>query len=243
MRSARWWPGWWPGQTDRGIPPGVPGEAGGHSHDQRGRGLGSSSSGDGEISQPPRRSWLRVAWAATAGVSLTVARTMGAVLATPLRWVADSWPGQNHEPAVPSDERRRRFRLPGVGKARSVIAAVYASLADPLVGGDSAARERRAAMVRRTSRVALSLALAALLIYAIFPVRTYLNLRTSTDRAETRLEVLTEENKRLDELRERLQEDDEVERIARRDYGLIYPGEDSYGILPAPGSPTTTTGD
>jgi cell division protein FtsB len=87
----------------------------------------------------------------------------------------------------------------------------------------------------------VSLALAALLIYTIFPVRTYLNLRTSTDRAETRLEVLTEENRRLEELSERLGEDDEVERIARRDYGLIYPGEDSYGILPAPDSPTTTT--
>lgn len=234
---------WWPGQIDRGMPPGFPEQAGQDSNNVPAGGLDSGSLADDEGWRPPRRSWLRIAWSAVAGLSATVARKLRTVLAAPLRWVADHWPGQSHEPAVSSDERSRRVRLPGVGKARRVVAAVYASLADPLIGGDSAARERRAAMVRRTSRVAVSLALAALLIYAIFPVRTYLNLRTATGRAETRLEVLTEENQRLEELRERLQEDDEVERIARRDYGLIYPGEDSYGILPAPGNPTTTTGD
>jgi cell division protein FtsB len=128
-----------------------------------------------------------------------------------------------------------RLRIPGAGRVRTLVAAIYGALAEPLVGGDAAARERRAAMVRRASRIAVGVALAAVLIYAIFPVRTYLDQRAATDRARTQIEVLTEQNRRLEELRERLQDDEEVIRIARRDYGLIFPGEDAYGILPAPG--------
>lgn len=134
-----------------------------------------------------------------------------------------------------------RLRVPGLRSIRTVVAAVYAALADPLAGGDSAARERRAARVRRTGRITIGVALVALLIYAIFPVRTYLNLRNATDRAETQIEVLTEENQRLTEQQELLQRDEEVERRARRDFGWIYPDEDAYGILPAPETSTTTT--
>lgn len=173
------------------------------------------------------------------------------------------WPGQadafarggaDQEPVAPSrgdGARQRRLRVPavrlrmprvgvprirrpGVGGIRALVAAVYGALAEPLVGGDAEARARRAAMVRRASRTAVAVALAAVLIYAIFPVRTYLDQRAATDRARTQIEVLTEENRRLEELRERLQDEEEVIRIARRDYGLIFPGEDAYGILPAP---------
>jgi cell division protein FtsB len=173
------------------------------------------------------------------------------------------WPGQadasarggaDQEPVAPSrgdGARQRRLgvpavrlrmprvgipsiRRPRVGGIRALVAAVYGALAEPLVGGDAEARARRAAMVRRASRTAVAVALAAVLIYAIFPVRTYLDQRAATDRARTQIEVLTEENRRLEELRERLQDEEEVIRIARRDYGLIFPGEDAYGILPAP---------
>lgn len=137
--------------------------------------------------------------------------------------------------------RRPRLRVPGLRGIRTVVGAVYGALADPLVGGDSAARERRAARVRRAGRIAVGLALVSLLIYAIFPVRTYLNLRSATDRAETQLEVLTEENERLAEQQELLQRDEEIERRARRDFGWIYPDEDAYGVLPAPETSTTTT--
>jgi cell division protein FtsB len=171
------------------------------------------------------------------------------------------WPGQPDAPAAsPGDQqpvtpasddhtRQRRlrelpwrmprlrvprFRVPGVGGIRTLVAAVYGALAEPLVGGGAEARARRAAVVRRTSRMAAAVALAAVLIYAIFPVRTYLDQRAATERRHTQSEVLAEEIERLEELRERLQDDEEVVRIARRDYGLIFPGEDAYGILPAP---------
>ena len=36
-----------------------------------------------------------------------------------------------------------------------------------------------------------------------------------------------------------LQTDTEIERIARRDFGFVYPGEEAYAILPRPVAATS----
>jgi cell division protein FtsB len=121
-----------------------------------------------------------------------------------------------------------------------VVSAVYAALADPLVGADETAREQRAAQVRRAGTVTATVALGAVLIYAIFPVRTYLDQRAATQRARERIEVISQENERLAERAEELRDPETVEEIARRDYGLVLPNEESYGVLPPPAATTTT---
>jgi cell division protein FtsB len=79
------------------------------------------------------------------------------------------------------------------------------------------------------------------MVYAIFPVRTYLDQRSSTQSREEELDVLSDANDRLAERAEELRDQETVEEIARRDYGLIFPGEEPYAVLPAPESSTTTT--
>ncbi|HKH07080.1 MAG TPA: septum formation initiator family protein, partial [Acidimicrobiales bacterium] len=103
------------------------------------------------------------------------------------------------------------------------------------------AREARNAKLRRAGTRVGSVAVAGVLIYAVFPVRTYLDQRAATRRAQEQIEVISEQNARLEEQVGRLDTDEEVERIAREQYGLVRPGEEPYGLLPVPQATTTTT--
>lgn len=99
---------------------------------------------------------------------------------------------------------------------------------------DEEARERRNAWLRRVGTRVGALAVAALLVYAVFPVRTYLSQRAASDRAREQIEVLGDENDRLARRAGALREPEMIEEIARREHGLVMPGEESYAILPAP---------
>jgi cell division protein FtsB len=115
---------------------------------------------------------------------------------------------------------------------------------DRLLPADEEARQRRLARLRRVGMRVGSFTLAAMLIYAVFPVRTYLNQRAATERARDQIEVLSRENDRLENRAEDLRDPETIEELARRELGLVKPGEESYGILPAPppdDSATTTT--
>jgi cell division protein FtsB len=71
----------------------------------------------------------------------------------------------------------------------------------------------------------------------LFPTRTYLDQRTSIAAAETELDELTVENDELQRQVAILESDEEIERIAREQYGLAKPGEELYQILPPPEDP------
>jgi cell division protein FtsB len=105
---------------------------------------------------------------------------------------------------------------------------------DRLAPVDGEARERRNARLRWLGTRVGSVALSCLLVYAVFPVRTYLSQRSDTDRAREQLDVLTEENERLERRADELRDPETVEEIARRDHNLVMPGEESYAILPPP---------
>jgi len=133
--------------------------------------------------------------------------------------------------------RGQRPRRPGEPRTQRVLQAVAAinrnlSL-DRLLPEDEEARERRLARLRRMGMQVASVTLAFMLLYAVFPVRTYLNQRAATDRARAQIEVLGRENDRLEQRAEDLRDPETVEEIARRELGLVMPGEESYGILPA----------
>jgi cell division protein FtsB len=105
---------------------------------------------------------------------------------------------------------------------------------DKLTPVDEAARERRNARLRWLGTRVGSVAVSILLVYAVFPVRTYLSQRSDTNRAREQLEVLSEENDRLERRTDELRDPETIEEIARRDHNLVMPGEESYAILPAP---------
>jgi cell division protein FtsB len=134
---------------------------------------------------------------------------------------------------------------PGERRRARVLGAVGSLSFDRLLPGDDEARARRNQRLRRLGTRVGSAALAVVVVYSVFPVRTYLNQRAATDRAREQLEVFQEENERLEERARDLRDDDTIEQKAREDLGLVMPGEESYGILPAPRAgdpaPTTTT--
>jgi cell division protein FtsB len=91
-------------------------------------------------------------------------------------------------------------------------------------------------------RVALiALGVAAILFVFVFPTRSYLAQRRQVSAAAHDVAVLREQNKKLQVAAERLQSPAEIERIAREQFNMVFPGEQVYKVLPAPAAPTTTT--
>lgn len=182
-------------------------------------------------------------------VLLRATRTRPELVPEPITLVAAETP--SGESRLPNKRRtstterlsakRRPSPLRPPQRLNSIVAAVYAALADPLAADSAEEREQRAARVREVGLLAASTALVAVLIYGIFPVRTFLDQRSSTAEAEERLEKLSEANERLKREAEQLRDDDEIEMRARSDYGWVFPGEESYGVTPPPVAPTTTT--
>jgi cell division protein FtsB len=201
----------WPGSHAGALPPDFPGGNGGDVvfHRPRPRALA--------VTDPPRS--RRPKGKARAKPETTPADLLAAV------------PG-DADPA--NDGGRRALPLRPPQRFNNIVGAVYAALADPLAADSAEAREQRAARVREVGLIAASSALVAVLVYGIFPVRTFLNQRAATEEAQERLEKIAEANERMRREAERLRDDEEIELRARSDYGWVFPGEESYGVLPSP---------
>jgi cell division protein FtsB len=72
----------------------------------------------------------------------------------------------------------------------------------------------------------------ALLVLVVFPTRSYLRERANMNDAAHQLQALNAQNRQLNDQIGRLNSDAEIERLARKDYGLVKPGEEAYAILP-----------
>ena len=93
----------------------------------------------------------------------------------------------------------------------------------------------RRAMVRRAVWPLLStLVLVAVLFVAVFPTRTWLAQRGDRDTAARQLSVLRAQNAVLEQRVAALRTDAEIERLARKEYHLVRPGEEAYAVLPPP---------
>ena len=77
-------------------------------------------------------------------------------------------------------------------------------------------------------------ALVGALAVGLFPTQTFLDQRADTAEAEERLALLRAQNDAFEKRIDRLGSDDEIERVAREQYNLAYPGEEVYAVLPAP---------
>ena len=92
--------------------------------------------------------------------------------------------------------------------------------------------------MRRLTRLCLyavaGAVLCAVLAFAVFPTSTFLDQRTDTAEAAERLSVLRQQNAAYEERIERLETAEEIERLAREQYNLVFPGEEAYAVLPAP---------
>lgn len=83
----------------------------------------------------------------------------------------------------------------------------------------------------------LALVLFAGLVYFIFPTTTWLDQRAEATQVDTELQSLLAEQALLRQDIARMRTDEEIERIARRDFNFVFPGEEAYAVLPAPPAP------
>lgn len=88
----------------------------------------------------------------------------------------------------------------------------------------------------------IAMALFAGLVWFVFPTTTWLDQRAEAAELDEALQVLTAEQARLRDDIARMRTDEEVERIARRDFNLVYPGEEAFAVLPAPPAPVDLPG-
>ncbi len=90
---------------------------------------------------------------------------------------------------------------------------------------------------RSLSLLAITLALAAVgvLFVAVYPTQALLDQQAETRDAAAELRELEAESREIEERVADLQTDAAIERLARDEYGLVYPGEEAYAILPGDG--------
>ncbi|NNF53826.1 MAG: hypothetical protein HKN03_05215 [Acidimicrobiales bacterium] len=68
---------------------------------------------------------------------------------------------------------------------------------------------------------------------AVLPARTWWTQRQALNAAQEHRAELLNQRAQLDSQLGKLQTDAEVERLARANYDLVFPGEESFRILPA----------
>ena len=71
----------------------------------------------------------------------------------------------------------------------------------------------------------------------VVPTRTYLERKQQVALAQQQVDNLTADNDDKQARVDQLQTDEEIEAIARGEYQLVMPGEESYEILPPPQEP------
>ena len=109
----------------------------------------------------------------------------------------------------------------------------------PSVPALSVPQRRRFELVRELGPVAVVLALAVIVLagLAVLPARTWWAQRQSLNHSRAELAQVEQEVADLKARQELLQTDAEVERLARQDYDLVFPGEESYRLVPADPAP------
>jgi cell division protein FtsB len=85
--------------------------------------------------------------------------------------------------------------------------------------------------------LAVSVVFVGFLLVGVFPTRTWLAQRDELGQRQAELEAIRAEESDLEDQIDTLQDPEEIERIAREEYGMVKPGEKPYRMLPAPEEP------
>lgn len=128
--------------------------------------------------------------------------------------------------------RRRRRRGPERGARRPLEAPEAPEATDAAAEVDGSGGLRRAG--RFVGMAGGGVALVVALAIGLFPTHTFLTQRADTAEARQRLAVLRQQNASFEKQLDRLGTNEEIERLAREQYNLAFPGEEAYAVLPAP---------
>jgi cell division protein FtsB len=92
------------------------------------------------------------------------------------------------------------------------------------------------------ARLALgALALVAILFVFVFPTRSYLAQRRQVSAAQHDVDLLKQQNDKLQAIATHMQTDAEIERMAREQFHRVFPGEQAYDIVPGAQTPPGTS--
>src|SRR5690242_17879645 len=100
---------------------------------------------------------------------------------------------------------------------------------------------RRVAMDRPARISVASLVFVAMMFLFVFPTRSYLAQQQQVRTARHSVAVLRAQNAQLAREAKRLQTPSEIERLARSQFNMVFPGEQAYNVVPPRGVATTTT--
>jgi cell division protein FtsB len=87
--------------------------------------------------------------------------------------------------------------------------------------------------VRRIIVAVVTLAVVGVLFVAVFPTQALLEQRRERHAMAEQVARMTKRNDALDAQAHKLENDAEIERLAREQYNLVRPGEEAYAILPS----------
>jgi cell division protein FtsB len=102
-------------------------------------------------------------------------------------------------------------------------------------------KRKRRSRVRRMVFVALLVSLG-FVATGVLPVQQFLERNNQVTVAQERLDALVEENTILADNAQALLTDEEIERVAREQYGFVQPGEIGYVVI-TPDTPTVGSAD
>ena len=88
--------------------------------------------------------------------------------------------------------------------------------------------------MRRVAIAVATLALIAVLFIAVFPTQALLDQRKERGALAAQVRRMTKHNDGLQAQARKLEDDAEIERLAREQYNLVKPGEEAYAVLPSP---------
>jgi cell division protein FtsB len=90
-------------------------------------------------------------------------------------------------------------------------------------------------LTKGVARAILGVVILAVFVFGVFPTGSYVEQRNELNRAVDELEQIEADNELLQRRVARLESDEEIERVARQEFDMVLPDEESYLILPPGG--------
>ena|GEM_PF-173950 len=87
-------------------------------------------------------------------------------------------------------------------------------------------------LTKFAARAVLGIVILAIFVFGVFPTGSYVEQRNELNDAESELSELQADNADLEARIARLESDEEIERVAREEHGMVFPSDESYLVLP-----------
>ena len=141
-------------------------------------------------------------------------------------------PGPRRRVAQSHDRVSGRARAGRPTKAKSGERVAVNPRAPRRDRANAAPRPILRTLTKFTARAVLGVVILAIFVFGVFPTGSYVEQRNELQDAETELSELQADNANLEARIARLESDEEIERVAREEHGMVFPTDESYLVLP-----------